>query len=364
MDETDTLSLSLIAPGSASTGRAGERKRALSDRRLIWKIPFYTLSTFVIVFLTVMSYLGLVIFFYCSILLLFSCLVYLFSFVSFSLKTWVAQCVIWSLFISPILEILFSLNFRVLTSFFSNIWTALSFTGIYGYMETELGRRHLPLWVKYLKLSAIMIVILFLLFIAIGIFVGDPGEAGFYLGLFYGILAVCVPVSAFIRILWQPWRILINRFRGQTTVYEADIDDFEHDSDRTIQERSSPPVDVSIFDPSGLKHVTKWNHFISSQIENVFQSKITPNLIAGILCGILVLAYIILSIMNSRDGFRKDWRYYLGFPAIFFIFGGFLAVSIWHLCCIPSLVLDFRISIRLLFKHCRSLHPVAFTRLS
>jgi hypothetical protein len=227
----------------------------------------------------------------------------MFTYVSFSLNVELAQGILWCLHISPIIELLLSLSIRAIGSFFSNIWTALSFSGVQAYISQELMRTNRPRWFIIAKFCGLGLLIMTFFLITVACLVaGGIERGGTSLVIVYGILAVIVPVAGFFRILSEPWKFIINHFRGIAPPLLPDdyerIERIERSGmlETTTAMLGSAVKDVSLFDPSGLMRMKKWGRFIAGQLEPIWLHQITPSLVAGILAGLIHIAYVVLDI--------------------------------------------------------------------
>jgi hypothetical protein len=89
-------------------------------------ISFCVITTFLIAVVTIMSYFGRVISFYCSFLVVIGYLTSTLIAIAMKNGPLITMVATWCIFAIPVIDVLLFLNYKILVSFFSKIWNLLS----------------------------------------------------------------------------------------------------------------------------------------------------------------------------------------------------------------------------------------------
>jgi hypothetical protein len=175
------------------------------DQNLVKKSIFYILATLLIATLIFTTYFGLIQFFYCSFLVLLSYIVNILTYIASSFYLALAKGLIWCIFQIPLIEVLLSINLKVLASFFSQIWTTLSYTGIAAYIDSEFAtprcdRRYVILKFVLISLAVVAISIA----LSINFVKGNANQVS-SISFVIGVVALIGPVFGFFKLLALPY---------------------------------------------------------------------------------------------------------------------------------------------------------------
>jgi hypothetical protein len=291
------------------------------------RAAFYILSTVLIVTLLFTTYFGLIQFFYCSFLVLLSYIVNILTYIAASLFIHLAKGIIWCFYEIPAIELLLSINLKLLASFFSRIWKTLSYQGISVYIDSQFRDTKCDRRVILLKFVVIVtfIVILAILLLT-NLFKGDASQVSF-LSFVIGIIALIGPVLGFFKQLSIPYRLLLYNFdSGEQRSQSAPIHDEAMSPEDSLAQVPPPDVvvdakssatdddideqSISWVDPCGILAIEEWQKFMHSNC-NVFyqmtECHFERDFIPFAIAVLLGLSYIVLDIIISVQSDSNKW---------------------------------------------------------
>ncbi|OHT05774.1 hypothetical protein TRFO_26461 [Tritrichomonas foetus] len=266
------------------------------------------LSFVLITTLFVTTYVSFVIFLCCSVQMVFS---YFISFITSALtRDWYdfINNIIWMFYSIPYVHLLLGINLKIIKSYFHNIWKVLSFSGIQNTIRNDFDKTKCSRTIIVLKYVTIVCVILLLgTLLLIEIF--TRSEEAVY-SIYIGILSVIVPVTGFLKVLYQSMRsmfasaetltISLHNIEQEMNKHETLKNSLENiDNSETTSQNNNSKVEQSLIDPCGIINQYDYlsyikdaevNHFASVARIRVFNKEMIP----GLIIAVLVLCSIIL----------------------------------------------------------------------
>lgn len=267
------------------------------------------LATLLIITLFITTYVAFVIFLCCSVQIVIS---YFISFVTSALiKDWYnfANNLLWIFYSIPFIHLLLGINFKVIKSYFKNIWNVLSYKGIQNIIKSDFEKKACHRTLIILKYVVVVILIIALgTLVVIEIF--TTREENVY-SIYIGIFSVIPPVCGFFKVLYQSIlsffvkpemasQSLHNMKENINPEEDFNRDDIKAQNDDPIPEN----VHQSLIDPCGvinqieyLNYIkdTEVNHFASIARTKLFSVKAIP--------GFVVCAFVFISIILNTYTF-------------------------------------------------------------
>lgn len=278
----------------------------------MWFITvIYTiLASLMIVILFLMTYISFVIFFCCSIQIVIS------FFISYTVlglidqKILLMKSILWILFSIPLVHLLLGINFKIIFSYFKNIWNVLSFEGIKDTIRSDFEKSKCSKAFEIIKY-----IVLFIGTIAIGALIVNevitPGE-GASISVLLGVISVIPLISSFFKVLWRSMKSLfitppinLNNNNLTDTIDQSLIEEpsevtgINNDNyNKKKNKNNKNEVEQSLFDPCGIMDQVDYFNFIEDPDVNYFASffktrKFKIQMIPGFIVILIVIAYVI-----------------------------------------------------------------------
>ena len=265
------------------------------------------LSAILIVTLFLTTYIGFVIFLCCSVHLVVS---YFISFVVCALikmKINIIRTILWISFSIPFVHLLFGINFKIIFSYFKNIWNVLSFEGIKNTINADFETSKCSKALNVFKY--IIIVILILFFGMCMVFETITPDENVIISAFIGTMSVIPLIIGFFKVLLESIKSLFKEpTKSQNNELFSDIqqsliDDISSEMQSTFNMTEKPEVKQSLLDPCGIMDQVDYFHFLNDPDVNYFYAffkarHFRAKMIPGFFVLILVLTYIAFDTYN------------------------------------------------------------------
>jgi hypothetical protein len=269
---------------------------------------FYAFAIFLIVVSFVMCYIGLIIFLYCSLLVPFTYVITMLSYISLDYRWPIAESIAWCIYAIPLIDLLLSLDFQIIFSFFREPWHNLSIAGVRRYLQTKLDDPH---HVRFTCLRfGVFAGLYVMMFILLVIVLQRPSRQRLeWFTLAIGLISTLVAALSFFKNLGYPWlalfRILCGKTAGRedTTTAAIGLDQLEAPAEDggEPEKEGKKEYDPSMFDLCLVWEMDDWGKFVDVVLEPVQERNFGVGLILAIVaCGIQ-LAYLIIDLVAYRD---------------------------------------------------------------
>ena len=278
------------------------------------KVPFYIFAGLIIGTVFVSSYIGLVIFMYCSMLIIFTYVVTMLSYITANSRMDLAQGICWCLFSVPIVEVLVTINWRIIRAYFSKIWHVLSFQGILDYLNYQIYIPKYRCWARF-KLFVTALFLLVVFGVLVSSLVKSDTSKFSGLGLGIGLYSVLAPVIAFVKTFYYAWRVVCCSPRNLVGEYDV-VDDDEAQPPKKEVSPEERAKQLSLFDPCQLLRQGTWRKFCNSECNYMFafkqNGKCNLTVIPAIAAALIQVAFVMLDwysfIHKVRSAREADLR--------------------------------------------------------
>jgi hypothetical protein len=192
--------------------------------------------------IVIIGYIGLVMFFYASCLVVCSILVNLLTNIATNDGLRITHGIFWCLWSVPIIDLLFSMNYITFSSFFENMWDAVSDESIRAYADDCIG-------CASLDARLVVIILLMATPLAILVYLIGVGSGMVYVVYIVGCLSILPILVSFLRQILFAWRFLwlwsptAFSSRFLQFLLPAEMDDPPSDSD---SEESARPAATAV----------------------------------------------------------------------------------------------------------------------
>jgi hypothetical protein len=287
-----------------------------------WKhlgLAFFYRFLSVVSFIT--CFLGLVVFLYVSILIPFTYVVTMLSYICLKYRVSMFGSVMWCLYGIPLLDVILSLNWHIIFSFFRQLQQSLSIEGIEAYIDRRIEKsRHV--YFAYLQIVLITLA-------AVGVVAGlicamslhDENKV-IIVTLLISLLAGIVAVIAFLKILLFPWRLIFRlccaRMRGEQPVLDTAANSdtalplqYQDQSVAAYDEvAKEKPADkqgqaleehLSLVDPCGLLRMEEWEKAAQMLAVPLQSGERGKEFWLAIAFGLIQVIYIIVDCVDTHD---------------------------------------------------------------
>ena len=331
---------------------ASAEKATLMAMGVCKRVPFYIFAVMIIITVLLSSYIGLLIFLYSSMLVIFTYIVTMLSYITVggSSKLSLAQGICWCVFSVPIVDVLLTINWRIISGYFSKIWQVLSFQGILNYLNYQMSTSRNRCWAR-LKLLITAVIILCVLAGLIWSFMSEGTTSFTQSGFIIGIYSVLAPTIAVMKAFYYAWRVIfcVDNHSDEYGFVGDDDDELE-DMERTPRKKTEEEKAgrLSLFDPCQLLSHGLWRKFANSECNYMYVFKKTGKcswtLLPAILAGLFQAAFVAfdwLAFVKTLQTLKK-----LGEPISWFVYVG---PSLRTVLAIYSLPLVMSANVTVLF---------------
>jgi hypothetical protein len=150
--------------------------------------------------IVLIGFSGLVIFFYISILVICSVFVNMMTNITIGDGLSVNRVIVWCLWIGPLIELMLAVNYKILFSFFDDLWELVAYGKLSAYLQRVVTQKKWYWMLRILLVLVILSVPIQLLIYIIG--VGDWADMLVYI---IGILSAVPIVVSLVRQVLYPW---------------------------------------------------------------------------------------------------------------------------------------------------------------
>lgn len=269
------------------------------------------ISAILIVTLFITNYIGFVIFLCCSVQIVIS---YFVSFAVWLISKYVRNTIIsllWISFSIPFVHLLLGINFKIINSYFKNIWKVLCFEGIKNTIRSDFENNKCSIIFIICKYITILLLILFLaVFMIIEIISHNENVI---ISVIIGIISVIPLVISFFKVAFMSIKSLFmepteveNDENSEETTNETD-DDESSDSQHQVRLATNDnnnntnvekkEIKQSLLDPCGIIDQVDYFNFLNDPKVNHFASffklkRFNVKMIPGFVSLFLVVLYI------------------------------------------------------------------------